>query len=90
MTTITKNDYNYIKEKGGLEQKIIIKGARFLNDKTLILTDKFIYETNFVDKLNIEKNTFLYDKETTLYKGSTDKDQWNFETTIQKIFIDLN
>jgi len=90
MTTITKQDYNYIKEKGGLEQKITIKGARVVNEKTLIFTDKFIYETDMTDKITIDKKNFVLNKNTLLYEGSTDKDQWNFETQIKNIFIDLN
>lgn len=90
MTTINKNDYDYIKEKGGLEQKIIIKGARVVLDKTLIFTDRFIYETDMTEKITIDTKNFVLDKNTLLYKGEEDKDQFNFETIIQNIFIDLN
>jgi hypothetical protein len=89
MITITKNDYNYIKEKKALEQKVIVKGARIVNDKTWILTNRFIYEANLTDKITIDKKSFVLNKSTYLYEGETDKDQFGFETKIENIFIDL-
>ena len=89
MAVITKNDYEFIKKNGGLEQEVIVKGARVVMDKTLIFTDKFIYETDVVDKITIDKQNFILNKRTLLYESETDKDKFVFKTKIKNIFIDL-